>query len=560
MNKDHASMSTIAFPVLTLVKDSDTGPETSRSDAPAAKLTVVTEEFVQTSAMYEDELDDSFQTSDEPEKDKLPVVLAIAGERPKVLEHCQKLLRGTGKFFTDGTRIVTIQRNLVTGDASIIEASKEMLRIALAEVSDWRMQNPRTEEWRRVDVPADYCNSLLRQKRFDGLQQLVGLARHPFLRDDGSLCATPGYDPASRRYGVFEASDYPAQENPSRTAAEAALGRLNTLIDEFPFAAPNDRSAALSAIITAAVRPSLPLAPMFLVTAPSAGTGKTFLCDLISAIASPRKSSPLAFPTSQSDCEKVLHAELLQSPAVLFFDNLSQDVQPFSKLCSVLTSEWASGRTLGKSETPRYTTRTLVLATGNNVKATQDMARRCVTITLDTKSESPASRSFKVPNLYEHVLNTREQIVTDALMIIRAWIAEGSPEEPVRSLVSFTEWGQWCRQPLLWLGQADPLDSVFKAMEDDPEKKLLSQLMKAWKETIGMRPVMVRGLVESATIDHDAEELKDVLIEISDQGETINRRRIGKWIAKRAGQVAGGFRIEAGIRTGNAEVWKLAAV
>jgi hypothetical protein len=50
------------------------------------------------------------------------------------------------------------------------------------------------------------------------------------------------------------------------------------------------------------------------------------------------------------------------------------------------------------------------------------------------------------------------------------------------------------------------------------------------------------------------------LIEISDQGESLNRKRIGRWISRHAGQVVGGMRFEAARRTANAEAWKVVSV
>ena len=62
---------------------------------------------------------------------------------------------------------------------------------------------------------------------------------------------------------------------------------LEALLTEFHFVAPTDKAAALSAIFTAVVRVSLPLAPAFHVRAPVFGSGKTFLCELIGAFAGP---------------------------------------------------------------------------------------------------------------------------------------------------------------------------------------------------------------------------------------------------------------------------------
>lgn len=190
------------------------------------------------------------------------------------------------------------------------------------------------------------------------------------------------------------------------------------------------------------------------------------------------------------------------------------------------------------------------------------MQRRCITIHLDPRQEMPASRVFKEPGLLGKVMRRRGEFVADALTIVMAWMAEGSPMSTCQALVSYEAWGLWCRQPLLWLGKSDPAYSTFAAMAEDPERQLLRTLLVEWRGAFGTKAVMVRDLVDRALSDGDAEgnTLREVLIEISDQGESVNRKRLGRWIARHAGQVVGGLRIESARRTANAESWKVVAV
>ena len=74
-------------------------------------------------------------------------------------------------------------------------------------------------------------------------------------------------------------------ERPSKDDALRALRLLNELLSGFPFVSPADKSVALSACITPVVRASMPVAPMHAVTAPKGGTGKSYLLDTVSTIA-----------------------------------------------------------------------------------------------------------------------------------------------------------------------------------------------------------------------------------------------------------------------------------
>jgi hypothetical protein len=77
------------------------------------------------------------------------------------------------------------------------------------------------------------------------------------MRPDGTVCAASGYDPETGLFGVFDPRSFPIIPNPSRQDAELALARLTELLGEFEFRAENDLSAAISGILTGAVRTSL---------------------------------------------------------------------------------------------------------------------------------------------------------------------------------------------------------------------------------------------------------------------------------------------------------------
>ena len=98
-----------------------------------------------------------------------------------------------------------------------------------------------------------------------------------------------GFDATTGMFGVFDARAFAFADKPTRAMAEAALALLQDLLDEFSFAGESDRAAALTALLTAAIRASLPVAPMFHVRAHMVGSGKSYLCELITAFATPQR-------------------------------------------------------------------------------------------------------------------------------------------------------------------------------------------------------------------------------------------------------------------------------
>jgi len=300
---------------------------------------------------------------------------------------------------------------------------------------------------------------------------------------------------------------------------------------------------------------------MIHVRAHTVGSGKSYLCELIAAVATPQRGTPTTFPADDEECRKLLLAELLRAPAVIEFDNLTSDLMPHKSLCTALTSEHMSGRILGVSKTATVNTRALFLSSGNNVGPVQDMVRRCITIHLDPGCEVPAARSFARPNLVRDVLHERGRYVSAALTIIRAWVVAGRPKSACKALAGFGDWSDLCRQPLLWLGLEDPTESVFLAMSEDPDRETLGRILAAWQGVFGTKAAMVREAVNSNSEFNEAHvELQEVLRDIADERGQINRRRLGWWIKRHAGRIVNGLRFVRGIGRRSAETWQVEPV
>lgn len=227
---------------------------------------------------------------------------------------------------------------------------------------------------------------------------------------------------------------------------------------------------------------------------------------------------------------------------MLEFDNLTSDLKPHRSLCTALTSEHITGRILGVSRTANVSTKTLFLSSGNNVGPIADMARRCVTINLEPNVETPATRTFKHTDLVGDLRRRRGHFVSQALTIIRAWQAAGGPMTPCPQLGSYGAWSKWCRQPLLWLGLPDPAHSVFKGMQEDPEREAVGRL--SWDAQFGSKEVMVRDLVERAKDISRGEDLLEVLMDVAGDRDVINRKKLGWWIKRHAGQPVDGKKIQ----------------
>ncbi len=489
-----------------------------------------------------------------------PTIRIIPGEIHRVADAAERELAHSGRHYQRGGLIVTVVTDPGTRETSVQDISKPALVRALAGAATWERFDARSEDWVRTDPPDRHSTVLFDSTSYHHLPVLSGLARQPYLRADGSLMTAAGYDSSSSMFGVFDAREFSVLDNPSLADAKAALSLLQDLLTEFSLPRDTDLAATLSAMLTGAVRPSLPHAPMFHVRAHMVGSGKSYLCELITAFATPQRGTPTSFPADDEECRKLLLAELLRAPAVIEFDNLTGDLVAHKSLCTVLTSEHMSGRILGASKTATVNTRALFLSSGNNVGPVQDMTRRCITIHLDPGCEVPAARSFKRPELVRDVLRERGRYIAAALTIVRAWILAGRPKADCKSMAGYGDWSDLCRQPLLWLGLADATESVFESMTEDPDRETLGRVLTGWQSAFGNGAAMVRDAVRVSEFGNDHAELREVMHDIADERGQINRRRFGWWIKRHAGRIVEGRRFVRTNSSRSAEVWKVESV
>ena len=490
-----------------------------------------------------------------------PTIKVEAGELHRIVDAAEAVLAESARYYQRGGLIVSVNTAPESGATSIKPVSQPALVRALSGCASWLRYDARAEDFVTSDPPARHVQVLFDSERYEHLPALTGIARQPHLRADGSLVREAGFDAATGLFGVFDARLFDVPAKPTRQQALQALAELRALLTEFAFASPADEAAALAGILTAAIRPSLPAAPMFHIKAPQIASGKSYLSGIISAFAGPGTPSAVAFPTSDEECQKQLLALLLEAPSVVVFDNLTGDLIPFKSLCSALTEEFLTGRILGVSKTATVGTRALFLSSGNNVQPVKDMARRCITVSLDPQVETPATRQFSGDPL-QVVRNERERYAALALTVIRAWIESGEAHINCKPLASYSQWGAWVRQPLLWLGLPDPAERVFEQLAQDPDRETLGRLLAAWHRVHGNRPAMIREAVSAAETGfaEEAKNLREVLLEVAEERGEINRRRLGRWIARHQGRIVDGLRFVRASGTTSAERWAAESV
>ena len=481
-----------------------------------------------------------------------PRIRVSAGDVHRAAGAAERVLAADGRYFHAGGPIVRIINRGSAGVASEL-VNDQTLTSVLSATIDWERRAP-GKEWVRCDPPQNVIQSLRHGQDRLHLPALWGLARQPFYRPDGNLVTSAGFDAETGIFAAFDEADYDLRE-PTREAAQVSLDYLKAYLEEFEFASDSDKAAALAAMLTAAIRPSLPQAPAFSISATRSGSGKSYLAKIVVLVAGPGDPYNTSYPASAEEATKVVQAMLLERPAVILFDDMQTDWRSFGALNKALTSPTTTERVLGSSRTATARTNVLILGTGNNIEPERDMRRRVVTIRLAPRHDNPALRTFQADPVGQ-ITKHRARVVAAALTIIGAFRAAGSPLTEVNPIGTFETWSALCRQPLLWLGEPDPATSLIDQVTHDSDQELLGEFLATWVRFFGSSPVSVRKILATAAENPD---LFDALVELPVMdGKYVNRGRLGWFLRKNSGRRAGGYLIESA-ESSERRAWRVVA-
>jgi hypothetical protein len=364
-----------------------------------------------------------------------------------------------------------------------------------------------------VTLPAAVAHLYLNLHERWGVHDLNGICRAPILSEDGSIRLAEGFDHETRFWCVGIDMP-PIPERPSEKQAKQALDRLRSAFLTFPFAdaaitantrigkivdvtqPPGiDESAFLTGLLTAVCRPSLPLAPGFIIRAPQfsgAGTGKGHLVRAIARIAYGMAPNPFTSSGDRSELDKRLTAALVGGHPLIFIDNVNAEVLRSNLLAQIVTENPCAIRPFRENtKLVQIPTSAFLAITGNALRVSEDLARRFLIVDLDAGCEDPELRSF-THEFATTVQSRRRELLAAALTIWR-WGRRNEIKHGL-SLGSFERWARWCRDPLVALGCTDPVRRINDVKRDDPRRVQLVEFFTLWHDLYGDRAVKIKNL------------------------------------------------------------------
>jgi hypothetical protein len=256
-----------------------------------------------------------------------------AGNLPATAEALRNLLAVSGNLFDRGLPTRIIRPADGSGPSALPLTKHNVVMVAHRLCQPMKFNSK--GELIPVTLPDRVAQMYLDMSGEWNLPPLAGVTTAPLLSADGTVRSADGYDRSTSLW----CCDIPTLKLPARPSdadAQTAFRILRQAFQTFPFGdSPRRRDSSLGVdvvditeppgrdesafhvgLLTAAARPSLPLAPGLLVTAPAlsgAGSGKGLLARASSMIAFGVQPRAFTAGSDRQELDKRLVAELIEA-------------------------------------------------------------------------------------------------------------------------------------------------------------------------------------------------------------------------------------------------------
>jgi putative DNA primase/helicase len=496
--------------------------------------------------------------------------LADAGEAALVAAKAEVYARGLVLVRPGHTAGRTHDQQTVDVPSLVIMDGNAAMREELSKVADWLKPPSAKSKNRqpRLDYPNELIAATLLQRRGKWtLPQCLGVLSAPTLRPDLSLLERPGFDPATKLYlsprAIRDVRLWPCLEAPTEADARRGLALLKRLFVEVPFTDADggiSRAIALSGLISAVVRPAMPLVPLHAFDGPQQGQGKSFVVTMISVITT---GLPCAVVTQRegdkAEIDKIIDTLLINGRSIIAIDNVIGELHS-TKLSAALTESRVEVRFLGLNRSAEIDHAAVFFASGNHMEFSDDVNRRGFRAYLDNQLEYGMLRQYQHDPL-GMICADRGAYLSAAIAIVRWYALAGMPGRLPR-LASYGTWSDLVRSALVALGEADPVGGMIKDLDASPRRQLLQTVIAGTLEAYPLQssgaslPFTVKELAAKAdenremTVEGTGKRieaaylgLREALEEIADPRSAQRHKSIGVWLAHNVDQTRDGMRI-----------------
>ena len=228
------------------------------------------------------------------------------------------------------------------------------------------------------------------------------------------------------------------------------------------------------------------------------------------------------YTPEDAEMEKRLGALKMMGIRDVVLDNVKASMDS-ATIESMLTGVETSFRILGRSEMVTIKNDGMLYVTGNGMRMSPDLRRRCLTVVIDSGLQATARargdfNGFDPPDV---ALKTRPAIINAALAVLKAYEdSHGEKDLPQqrRDVSSFEEWG-YIRDVLIWLGYPD-LGTELEDNQDndegdgvDAKDSVLRWFTRAWQAKRAEDDHLTSAGLIASLADSSSSTVRDILLE-----------------------------------------------
>lgn len=505
----------------------------------------------------------------------LPVVahaelpeIDLGSEQESIVEIARVINSGyiPNLYVKDGQLVyVHPKSNAQCAEVCVVPVTADLLNFLLAH-------HVRTHKWvnggkgnppvRKPCAPMiSHLRAVASSSYWPGVKPLNGVIGTPTLRPDGSLIQDCGYDEATGLYlsPVVQLSRVPdvITDEQVRESREFVFGKV---FGEFCWATPGDFANYMSLLLSPMLRPYVKTTtPFGLITATTAGSGKTNLSDAIGMIYG---QSSQTWPHRPEELQKLITSILVcNAKPVVVFDNLVEGTPVRSEvLAGLITKHDWDARILGKSITQEARNDRLWLATGNGLTVGGDMASRTVLVRLDPRMEKPQLRTFEMGQFSDWITEpgNRADLLYHLLVLVQAWMKGGAPMEASHLMRGFTRWAQAMGGLLAFHGLTGFLSNVDDLEGRDTDQEEWATFLRKWYEVYGTNAKTAKDIQASSNVDFVSGAVLDRWSGcfISDEeGKTPNAKKLSYMLRGRKDKIFGPYTLRSRMNRENTTLW-----
>jgi hypothetical protein len=408
-------------------------------------------------------------------------IIAVTTDEFVAVDQAIDALAKESSVYQRGGVLVHIVRDLeppkgvTRGNAPrIAEAKQPFVQEELSRVAKW--QKTSGDNIEDIHPPKWATQAVIARGEWRGIKPLAAVTEAPVMRPDGSILQASGYDVQTGLFFAPQVEFPPVADSPTRDDAIRAAESLMEIVVDFPLSATY-KATWLAALLTPFARLAFDgPAPLFLVDANVAGTGKGLLVDTIAIIVTGKRMPRTVAPREDEEMRKRITAIAMAGEQLIVFDNV---VGSFgcASIDAALTGDTWSDRILGESRTTGHLPLTTTwFVTANNIILVGDTVRRTAHIRLESNLEHPEERQdFRYTDLLQWVHQNRGQLAVAALTILRAFWIAGRPRSSARPWGSFEGWSGLIRAAVIWIGFKDPAaESIRRELREVSDQGVLS--------------------------------------------------------------------------------------